>query len=62
MFDHVRVRGRGSWYREPEGGWSLKNFRIEGFDPLSDATLSEALEDIRKLNLNRPGFTGGRFV
>jgi hypothetical protein len=51
LYDPVRLHGRGSWTRDAEGGWTLKSFKIEGFEPLNDATLSEALSDIRSVPL-----------
>ncbi len=52
LFDHVRLRGRGSWTRDPESGWILKSFKIEGFEGLNDASLSDALAELRTLPLH----------
>lgn len=47
----VRLIGMGKWNRDPDGKWSLADFRIDSFEPLNDAPLSDALEDLRRVPL-----------
>lgn len=49
MFDPVRLAGRGRWNRDADGNWSLEDFKIESFEPLKDAPLSEALAELRAI-------------
>src|SRR5260370_38622012 len=46
----VRLIGNGKWDRNADGKWTLREFAIEGFEPLSDEPLSEALSRIRAIN------------
>jgi hypothetical protein len=41
--------GRGRWCRDGEEQWSLLEFRIESFEPLSDMPLSTALSELRTI-------------
>jgi len=43
----VRLVGRGRWSRDADGVWTLEDFKIESFQPLKDAPLSEALTELR---------------
>jgi hypothetical protein len=49
LFEPVRLHGRGRWNRDGDGRWTLLDFKIESFDPLVDATLSEALAELRAI-------------
>jgi len=49
LFEPVRLHGSGKWDRSAEGKWTLKEFVIERFDPLSDEPLSDALGRIRAI-------------
>lgn len=50
LFDEpVRLNGWGNWNRDDDGGWNLMNFKIESFEPLKAASLSEALAELRAL-------------
>jgi hypothetical protein len=51
LYEPVRLSGRGSWSREAEGGWTLTSFKIEGFEPLRDTGLVEALAELRAIPL-----------
>jgi hypothetical protein len=50
LFEPVRLTGNGKWDRNADGKWTLREFAIEGFEPLSDEPLSEALGRIRAIN------------
>ncbi len=47
LFEQARVYGRGRWNRDADGKWNLLDFKIESFDPLDEAPLSEAIEELR---------------
>ena len=44
---NVRVHGNGRWKRLEDGGWQLIRFRINSFDVLDDAPLSDVVERLR---------------
>lgn len=72
LFEPVRLFGRGRWSRDNDGNWTLEDFRIESFQELNDAPLSDALKELRsipvewgedafsELNEIRKGQTGKR--
>jgi hypothetical protein len=48
----IRVRGLGKWLRQPEGGWEMRSFTIDGFEPLAkvtDISLRKSIEDMRAI-------------
>lgn len=45
----VRLHGIGRWQRHPDGQWELKKFRVDNFEILGDATLSEIVEELRSV-------------
>ena len=47
--DAVRLFGRGRWRRDNEGIWVLIDFKVESWAPLDDASLSDALADLRSI-------------
>jgi hypothetical protein len=49
LFEPVRIFGKGRWSRDSEGAWSLVEFKIESFEPLQDASLSDALTELRAI-------------
>jgi hypothetical protein len=49
LFDTVRLFGRGKWNRDGDGNWTLEDFKIEGFEALKEAPLSQALEELRSI-------------
>jgi hypothetical protein len=49
MFEQVRLHGRGTWQRDADGEWNLVKFKIENFEVLDDAPLSQAIADLRTL-------------
>jgi hypothetical protein len=49
LWEPVRLYGRGSWRRDADGNWELLKFKIEGFEPLERASLSDALTRLRKI-------------
>jgi hypothetical protein len=55
LFEPVRLYGTGRWNRNDEGKWKLDIFRVESFAPLREATLSQALGEIRAIPLDWDG-------
>lgn len=49
LFDTVRLFGRGKWNRDADGNWALEDFKIEGFEPLKEVPLTQALDEIRSI-------------
>ena len=45
----VRVHGNGKWAREADGTWTLLEFRIDEFEVLDDAPLSEVVVKLRNV-------------
>ncbi len=43
----LRVRGDGCWERDADGVWSMKRFKITGFDELDDTPLGDVAERLR---------------
>jgi hypothetical protein len=52
LFEPVRVVGMGLWARDAEGDWGLRHFRIETFEPLDSAPLSEAVAKLRAIQVD----------
>ena len=52
LFEPVRLYGHGQWSRGTEGTWAIDHFKIERFDPLDSATLSQVLEELRPIAAN----------
>jgi hypothetical protein len=49
LFETVRLHGRGKWNRNADGKWSLEEFKIEGFEQLDEAPLSQVLSELRSI-------------
>ena len=49
LFEPVRLHGRGRWCRDGDGNWSLLDFKAESFEPLTDAPLSTAVDQLREI-------------
>ena len=48
----VRVIGEGTWIREKDGDWVLKEFNISNFEILNDQPLSEVIERLSSIDKN----------
>lgn len=46
FLEEVRLFGRGRWTRDNEGVWTLTDFKIDNFEVLKKAPLSEALAEL----------------
>ena len=53
LFKSVRLHGTGKWDRSAEGKWTLREFVVESFEPLSAEPLSEALGRVRAIKAFR---------
>ena len=51
LFEPVRLFGTGRWNRNDEGTWKLGIFRVESFATLKPTSLSEALADLRTIEI-----------
>ena len=49
LFEPVRLYGDGQWSRGTDDIWDIDRFRIERFEPLDDAGLSEVLDGLREV-------------
>ncbi len=47
LFEEVRVSGRGTWIRNESGAWELKDFTVEGFEPIGATSLVDAFFALR---------------
>ncbi|TAV54929.1 hypothetical protein ELI29_18630 [Rhizobium leguminosarum] len=45
----LRVYGSGTWYREGDGSWVLKSFKINDFEVLDDDPLEDVVAALRKV-------------
>lgn len=51
----IRVHGLGTWYREQNGVWRLDKFRIDSFEVLDDAPLTDVVARLRAVTGSRWG-------
>lgn len=54
FMDAVRVFGRGTWTRSPGGEWACEALHILRVDPVSDASLREAINALRAIEAKWP--------
>lgn len=43
----LRFKGEGTWFRHGDGSWELRNFRVDDFEELGDASLLETVARLR---------------
>lgn len=48
----IRVFGTAHWIREGNGNWKLERFQVHRFKPLNDASLAEAVNELRSIPTN----------
>lgn len=51
LFEYVRLIGSGRWERTGNGEWTLAEFTAEAFTPLARPSLSEALGELRTIEM-----------
>lgn len=49
LFKQVRVSGNGIWERLPAGGWKLKKLRIESYQELDTAKVSDVVGQLQAI-------------
>lgn len=49
LFKQVRVSGRGTWERSPEGRWKLKKLKIESYQELDTAKVSDVVGRLQSI-------------
>ncbi len=47
LFKQVRVSGDGTWERSPEGDWKLKKLKIESYQELDAAKISDVIHRLQ---------------
>ena len=47
LFEPIRVHGSGRWMREGDGTWTLRGFRVHGFDILGKDSLRDSVAALR---------------
>ena len=52
LFEPVRLYGEGQWSRGTDGAWEVDRFKIERFEPLDGAKLSDVLSKLRAVAAN----------
>jgi hypothetical protein len=52
LFDFVRLSGDGTWVRDPDGEWHLKEFQVEDFKVLKRDRLGAVVANLRKIGLD----------
>ena len=52
LFEPVRLYGEGQWSRGTDGAWEVDRFKIERFDRLDGAKLSDVLSKLRAVAAN----------
>lgn len=45
----LRVHGTGTWFRDGDGAWLLKSFKISSFEVLDDADLDKVVSALRRV-------------
>lgn len=58
LFEPIRVFGTGSWLREEDGTWTLKRFKVDGFEALKADDLRDVLEELRRVEGSEWGTQG----
>lgn len=49
MYEPVRVFGTGRWFRDQDGRWLLKNFKVVSYNVLAADDLKDAVDQIREI-------------
>ena len=52
LFEPVRLYGEGQWSRGTDGAWEVDRFKIDRFEPLDGAKLSDVLSKLRAVAAN----------
>ncbi len=49
MYEPVRIFGTGRWFRDEDGNWLLRKFRVESYTVLEPQDLKEAIDQMRSV-------------
>ena len=49
LSETIRVTGTGTWFREANGTWLLRDFKITDFEVLNDRPLTGVVDSLRKV-------------
>ena len=55
LYQVLRVEGDAKWERLETGAWELRSFHVKGFATVPDETLSESINQLRKIEGNEWG-------
>jgi hypothetical protein len=58
FLEPIRLHGSGRWLREEDGSWTLRRFKVRGFDVLKNNELAESLEALRRVRGSHWGEMG----
>ncbi len=47
FFEPIRLLGVGRWMREEDGNWTLKRFKVRGFNVLQNLELADVVDNLR---------------
>ena len=50
MYEPVRIFGTGRWFRDQEGKWILKKFRVDHYNTLKADDLKDAVAQMREID------------
>lgn len=49
LYEPIRVSGSGRWFREQDGTWTLKRFKVASFEVLKRVDLRAAVDELRAI-------------
>jgi hypothetical protein len=49
MYEPVRLFGTGRWFRDQEGAWNLKKFKVDSYKVLAAHDLKDAIDQMREI-------------
>ncbi|PZQ48765.1 MAG: hypothetical protein DI556_13180 [Rhodovulum sulfidophilum] len=49
LFEPIRVFGVGSWFREEDGTWALRRFKVDSFEALKIDDLRDVIQELRQV-------------
>ncbi len=54
LFENIKVIGKGIWVRGEDGDWSIDDFIVTEFVPISYGNLRETINELRKIEVSWP--------
>ena len=49
LYESIRVSGSGRWFREQDGTWTLRRFKVAAFEVLKKTDLRAAVDELRAI-------------